>query len=912
MNKIVFQPMGIAATIEEDETILQAAQKVGIGITACCGSQGICGKCRVKVIEGIFEAYDIKSSLDNVNPIKESEKEFFNKAELSQNYRLSCITKVKGDVVVEIPKESRTSEEVILENGKEGVEVKLKPAIKTYYIELDKATLKDNTDDVSRIKQVLTDTFAELNDELEFDYHVLLDLSHNIRKSNWKINVSILYDKKIIKVESGDQVSQYGVAIDVGTTTIAAYLCDLKHGVTIDSTSMMNPQISCGDDVLSRISYCSTTDNGVEELRKILIEGLNELIANLAKKANICQNQIMDSVIVFNTVMEHIALGINPKYLGVSPFISTILDPFDVNARDFGINILPSGNVHILPAEAGFIGADNVAVLIAEEPYLQDKIKLIIDIGTNSEICLGNKDKLYSTSCATGPALEGAQIQCGMRAAKGSIEAVKINPVTLEPELKIIGQEKGIVPIGICGSGILDVVAQMSVTGIIEPNGKFSKKVDSKRVRVTDNNKREYVLYFSKNSNERDIVVTQKDVRAVQLAKSALYAGAKTLMKFYGTDTIDEIVLAGAFGSYIDKENALKLGLYPDCHLDNVKVVGNAAGLGARLALFNIDKRNEAYEISKKVEFVEIATNLEYQNMFAKAMAIPHQVDSFTINQSYKWGCGGLDNRILSEEALNIECDIFEDEKAMGKAIHYNQIADKTEHLVFPIIQGIEAIAYGAEPKLIGKNYTFSDYKYQTLEEIKKNQSISNHHIIKNSLKCISNQADKNIVLEVSSPFSILASLINPTKLYRYSRKNKELLLEVLNGIEDSLAKYTIDCIEAGVDIISYADSEGVMEMVGEKFYKDISGFTTYNYLNKISSKLGKCIVHICGKTSYSLQKAGFIVTKVYRVESDKNRMEILLDYAKDRKFKFIGHSCIHNKKLAAPIIHKLELINSL
>jgi uncharacterized 2Fe-2S/4Fe-4S cluster protein (DUF4445 family) len=904
--------MGIATTIEENETILQAAQRVGIGIAAYCGSQGTCGKCRVKVVEGVFDTHGIKSSLDNVNPIEEKEKKFFNEAELAQNYRLSCITKVKGDVVVEIPKESRTSEEVILENGKEDVEIKLKPAIKTYYIELDKATLKDNIDDVSRIKKVLKNTFGELSDELEFDYHVLLDLAYIIRESNWKINVSILYNKKVIKVESGDKVSQYGIAIDIGTTTIAAYLCDLRHGVTLDSVSMMNPQISFGDDVLSRISYCTNVDNGVEELRKILLEGLNELIASLTKKSNVYKNQIMEAVIVFNTVMEHIALGINPKYLGVSPFISTILDSFDVNARDFGIDILPSGNVHILPAEAGFIGADNVAVLIAEEPYLQDKIKLIIDIGTNSEICLGNKDKLYSTSCATGPALEGAQIQCGMRAAKGAIEAVKINPITLEPELKIIGQEKDAVPVGICGSGILDVVAQMYITGIIEPNGKFSKKVDSKRVRVTENNKREYVLYFSKNSNERDIVVSQKDVRAVQLAKSALYAGAKTLMKLYGTDTIDEIVLAGAFGSYIDKENALKLGLYPDCHLDNVKVVGNAAGLGARLALFNIDKRNEANEVSKKVEFVEIATNIEYQNLFAKAMAIPHQVDSFTINQSYKWGCGGLDNRNLSKEAIHLEFDIFQDEEAMGRAIQYNQIADKTEHLVFPIIQGIEAIAYGAEPKLIGENYTFSDYKYQILEDIKKDHSISGHPIIKNSLKCISNQADKNIILEVSSPFSILASLIDPTNLYRYRRKNKELLLEVLNGIEDSLAQYTIDCIEAGVDIISYADSEGVMEMVGEKFYKDISGFTTYNYLNKISSQLSNCIVHICGKTSYSLQKAGFIITKVYRVESDKNRMEILLDYAKDRKFKFIGHSCIHNKKLVAPIINKLELTNCL
>ena len=902
--KIVFQPMGIVASIEENETILHAAQRVGISITAYCGAQKICKKCRIKIIEGVFDAYGIKSTIKNVDSIDDIEKDTFSDYEITQNYRLACVTKVRGSVIVEIPKESRMSEEVILKEGKDK-DVILKPAIKTYYLEMDKASLKNNRDDVTRIKEALINNYNEVNNDLEIDLQVLKQLSQVLRESHWRINVTVLYNKKIINVEPTSCKRKYGVAIDVGTTTIAAYLCDLEEGGMTQSATMMNPQICFGDDVLTRVSYCANVKNGVEELRELLINGLNELLNQLAEKENISLNQICETVIVCNTVMQHIALGINPQYLGISPFISTVSEPVDVTARDFGINILSSGNVHFLPSEAGFIGADNVAVLISEEPYFQEKMKLIIDIGTNSEICLGNRDKLFTTSCATGPALEGAQIKCGMRAANGAIEAVEINPLTLEPSLKIIGHKNVQSPIGICGSGILDVVSQMAVTGIIEPDGKFSKVIKTERVRCDNDGKKEYVLYFKKNDNERDIVVTQKDVRAVQLAKAALYAGAKILMQQCGVEKIDEIILAGAFGSYIDKSNALKLGLFPDCHLDNVKVVGNAAGSGARLALLNTDKRTEAKNISRKIEFVETATKIDYQMMFAKSMAIPHEIDSFTINQSYIFECSGKDDRNISEETLALGIDIFKDVDTMEKAILLNQKAEKTDYLVFPVIGNIESVAYGALPKLLGNNYIFKDYIFKSLDDIDSKLLIIEKPIIQNTLECITRQAEKKIVLNVQGPFSILATLINPSKLYTYRGEKKEILLAALTNIAVSLAEYTVEAVKRGVDLISFADPEGVMEIVGEGFYKELSGRAVYTYLNKIEPYLSKTLVHICGKTSYSLQRAGFMISKAYRVD-EKDYMKVLFQYAQNSKFKYVGHSCIHNKQLNIPIINKL------
>lgn len=630
--KIVFQPSGTVTEIEEGSNLLHAAQQAGVDITAYCAGTKICGKCKVKIIEGVFEGYKIKSYQKHLNSLLAEEKEFLSINEIGEKYRLACMTKVYGDIVVEIPEESREKESVILSEGKK-VDFKCNPAVKSYYLELDKAVLEDNRDDLTRIKDKLVELNPNLNKEkeLDIDFEVLRELPKVLRNSDWKITAIVLNNYKIIKIHGGELKEIYGLAVDVGTTTIAASLCELHNGHTLQTSSMINPQVLYGDDVISRISYCMNNPDGLDILQSKLVYGINDLIKKMVNAEGVNVDDILEMVIVFNTAMHHIALKIQPDALGVSPFISSASEPMDFRARDFGFYMSPRGNIHTLPIEAGFVGADNVAVLISEEPYKQDKMKLVIDVGTNSEICLGNREKMYSTSCATGPALEGAQIKCGMRAALGAIEGVSIDPQTFEPTIRVIGGENE-KPTGICGSGIIDVIAQMMHTGILKKDGSFSKKVESTRVRIGSDKKKEYVLYHKKNETENDIVITIKDIRAVQYAKAALYAGAKCLMQKCGIKKVDSIVLAGGFGSYISKENALLLGLFPDCKYDQITVLGNAALEGAKLALLNMEKRKEAKQVAKQVKFVETATDKDYYTLFSEAMFIPHKSDVFNIN----------------------------------------------------------------------------------------------------------------------------------------------------------------------------------------------------------------------------------------------------------------------------------------
>ena len=399
----------------------------------------------------------------------------------------------------------------------------------------------------------------------------------------------------------------------------------------------MNPQIGYGEDVLARISYAASEAEGREKLQASIIEALNALTADMTEKAGFAASDVDEMVLVYNTAMHHLALGLDPRYVGRAPFAPAASAPLDVKARDLGVAINPSGNVHSLPVEAGFVGADNMAVLLAEEPYNGEKIKLIIDIGTNGEIDLGNKNRLLSTSCATGPALEGAQITFGMRAAPGAIERVEIDPISYEPRYKVIGQEEWYPTVqeigaqGICGSGVIDAIAAMHKSGVISKAGRIDAKLDTPRVRRGESGKLEYVLAWAKETAVgKDIVITQADIRAVQLAKAALYVGAEYLMEKLGVDHVDEVILAGAFGSYIDKESAMAIGMFPDCDLSRVHAVDNAAGDGARIALLNVEKRREAAKVARRVEFVETAIEPDFQKKFMDAIAIPHAKHEFS------------------------------------------------------------------------------------------------------------------------------------------------------------------------------------------------------------------------------------------------------------------------------------------
>ncbi|UWG98168.1 ASKHA domain-containing protein [Dehalobacter sp. DCM] len=844
---LVFQPFGTRVTLQEGKTLLQAAQEAGVHIPAYCGGEKSCGKCKIKLVEGNFEQYQITSCAGHLSPLTAEEKILLSESERQSGYRLACMTQVQGDVVLEVPHESRLQPQVILEAG-EVREIPLEPAVKTYYLELGTATLKDNRDDFTRVKEALS-VYKELDENLTIDVEALRMLSPAIRTGGWRITVYILYGRQIIGVSPGRIRTYYGAAADIGTTTVVVYLYDLSTGKLLQTGSFINPQVRYGDDVISRISYCMANKNGVKILQELLVDELNKTLQELAAAEGFSSEEICEQVLVFNTVMACIALGFSPEALGVSPFISPIAQALDIPARELGIRIMPGGNVHCLPSEAGFIGADNAAVLIAEGPHKQDRMKLIIDIGTNSEICLGNREKLYSTSCATGPALEGAQIKCGMRAAKGAIEAVKINPVTLEPELKVIGTE-GTVPVGICGSGIIDVIAQMAVTGIIEPDGRFSSNAESQRIRLGDKGKKEYVLYFGKTQEERDIVVTMADVRAVQLAKAALYAGAKTLMQRCEIAVVDEVVLAGAFGSYINQENALNLGLFPDCSYKNIKISGNAAGAGAQMALCNSDKRREAEAVVRRVEFVETAMREDFAKSFSQAMVIPHKHDPFPINKPMAFSCPGIHN-------------------------------GKGEACAYPL---------SSPDELLNKEVLLKSLLVTALAE--------------NSRKSLPEG-----MIDLPGPFAALGYMVSPVSLYTFGKKHSEMLEAVLSLILNELSAYAKAAIDHGVKIISYADPAGDMEYVGERFYKQFSGKYNRLFFGQIEPQLKEALIHVCGKTSYSMEKAGYLLARPYRVDASKKYRDILFEETKNSKVKFLGHHCINQERLREPIIYRLEMI---
>jgi uncharacterized 2Fe-2S/4Fe-4S cluster protein (DUF4445 family) len=621
---VIFQPSGRRGRVDSGATLREAAQKIGVEIESVCGGKGTCGKCKVVIHEGFFEKYGINSSLSNLSPLTESEREHLKKKEIASNYRLACAARVEGDVLVYVPEESRGGGQVIRKAAGR-LDVPLNPAIRKYYVELEPPTLDNSEGDLERLLQGLEEAHG-LRD-LRMDYPAAREMPNVLRRGAWKVTVTVWQDREITWLEPGSSMRRLGLAVDIGTTTVVGYLTDLETGEVVEVESMMNPQVPYGEDVMSRITYSMTHPHGLEEMNKAIVQGLNKIVRRVTEKAGAEPSDVLELTVVGNTCMHHLFLNMNPEYLGLSPFTPAIQKSIDLKARDLGLRVNPGANVHLLPIEAGFVGADNMGVIVATQPHRQDKILLIIDIGTNGEIVLGNKHKLLSTSCATGPAFEGAQIKFGMRAAPGAIERVRIEPGSWEVDYEVIGDGKAR---GICGSGIIEAVAEMFKTGIIRKNGNFNPGVDSDRLRKNGKGQYEYVLAWAQDTAiNRDIAVTLGDIRAIQLAKGALYTGCKILMKRYGVESVDRVILAGAFGNYIDKEASMLIGMFPDCDLEKVVAVGNAAGDGARAALLNRDLRREAEEVARKIEYVELTVDKEFQKEFMMAMHFPHMRDEF-------------------------------------------------------------------------------------------------------------------------------------------------------------------------------------------------------------------------------------------------------------------------------------------
>jgi uncharacterized 2Fe-2S/4Fe-4S cluster protein (DUF4445 family) len=625
--KVVFAPSFKEIQAQEGKTVLEAGRDAGVYIDSHCNAKGTCGKCRVRIVEG------------NVSPVVEEEHNFINENERSQGFRLACMARIHSDITVLLPGENILKAKAGEKLFSKRSEI-MRPAVKAYRVDL--SACKENVH-----RAFFEDVIQYLNKEyninnFESDLSVLQNLSKALKEGNEKITVFAWMDKEIISVLPEWDESAYGLALDIGTTTVALYLCDLKTGDVLSSGSVTNPQVLFGTDVMSRISFsASHPGTGVRKMQTELINSLNIMINQMLVENNITSDRIIDMTVVGNTVMHHIFLGIPPDELGKWPFIPSIHGSVDFKAREFGLVINPAAYVHVLPVEAGFVGADNVGVLISEEPHEIEEMSLIIDLGTNGEIVLGNKKgPLVSSSCATGPALEGAHIGNGMRATIGSIEKVRIDPATHEVDYAVIGNkgwaseklniknEKSykIKPVGICGSGIIDAVAHFYKTGIISQDGAFSKEIKSPRLRKRENGEMEFVLVWKDDTGiDRDIVLTQNDVRQIQLAKGALHGGCRVLMENLKVESITRMVIAGAFGLHIDKENALALGLIPWCKPENIIMAGNSAGHGAYLALVNIEKREEADRIAREVKYINLALDKNFQKEFLNALTIPYK-----------------------------------------------------------------------------------------------------------------------------------------------------------------------------------------------------------------------------------------------------------------------------------------------
>lgn len=623
---VVFQPSGKRGHIQEGKTLLEAAQTLGEDLYSICGGRQTCGKCKVRVEEGSFTSLGISSGQEHLSPPTEKEMEHLGEAAITGGYRLACAATIAGDLLISVPEESRLSKEVVAKTSTHRA-IPLKPGLRKCYVELSPPSLEDPRGDWERLSAEMARSFGLA--DLDIDYQALLSLSDVLRRGDWKVTATVWMERQVIKVEPGLVDKSLGLAIDIGTTTLAGYLCDLNTGQIVATAATLNPQVSYGEDVISRIAYTVDYPGGLEQLNATVIESLNDLALGLASEAGVVAEDIVDVTVVGNTAMHHLFIKLDPQYLGQSPFAPVLHRPLDIKARDLGLKIHPAANVYILPIEAGFVGADNVAVLIAEEPYNQNEMVLIIDIGTNGELVLGNRERLVSASCATGPAFEGAHIRFGMRAAPGAIERVAIEPQTCDVRFKVVGDERWshqtpqIRARGICGSGIIDAIAEMLRAGIIKPSGAFNRNVSTLRM-LRNREQPEFVIAWPDETTlGREITISQGDVRAVQLAKGALLSGATVMMDKLGIERVDKVIMAGAFGLHIDKEKAMTIGLFPDCELDRVYSVGNAAGEGARLALLSVDKRRQAAEIARRVEYVELSLESSFAEKFVRALTFP-------------------------------------------------------------------------------------------------------------------------------------------------------------------------------------------------------------------------------------------------------------------------------------------------
>ena len=636
---VVFTPSGKRGRFAVGTPILTAARQLGVDLDSVCGGRGICSKCQITPSYGEFSKHGVTVAEDALSDWNKVEQRYDDIRGLPKGRRLGCQATVQGDVVIDVPPESQVHKQVVRKRA-EARDITLDPLVKLFYVAVEEPDMHEPSGDLERLVDALRDQW-EL-DDVKADLHILQGMQPILRKGEWKVTVAVhLGDEenppRIMHLWPGYyEGAVYGVAIDLGSTTIAAHLCDLATGEVVASSGLMNPQIRFGEDLMSRVSYSMMNSSGAQEMTDAVREGLNALFTQIASDAEIDKGLIMDVVVVCNPVMHHLLLGIDPFELGQAPFALATSNALRLH----------SARVYLLPCIAGHVGADAAAVALSEAPDKSEDLVLVVDVGTNAEILLGDKTGVMACSSPTGPAFEGAQISAGQRAAPGAIERVEIDPVTKEPRFKVIGSDlwsteegfdaaiatTGVT--GICGSGIIEVIAEMRMAGLVDAGGLVGSPEQTGTDRCFADGRTYSYRLWDGDDDHGPIAVTNGDIRAIQMAKAALYSGARLLMDKRGVDSVDRVVLAGAFGAHISAKHAMVLGMIPDCPLDKVTSAGNAAGTGARIALLNRAARAEIEQTVRSIHKVETAVEPRFQEHFVNASALPNAVEPFPILRS--------------------------------------------------------------------------------------------------------------------------------------------------------------------------------------------------------------------------------------------------------------------------------------
>ncbi|CAN7295532.1 ASKHA domain-containing protein [Rhizobium sp. LjRoot254] len=638
---VLFMPSGKRGRFPVGTPVLEAARKLGVYVESVCGGRATCGRCQVVVQEGNFAKHKIVSSNDHITARGAKEDRYDRVRGLPEGRRLSCSAEILGDLVIDVPQDTVVNAQVVRKAATDRV-IERNAAVQLCYVEIEEPDMHKPLGDLDRLKLMLEKDWGWK--DLLIAPHLIPQVQGILRKGNWGVTAAIHRDMDssrpfIIALYPGLQNEAYGIACDIGSTTIAMHLVSLLSGRIVGSSGTSNPQIRFGEDLMSRVSYVMMNPDGREAMTVAVREAINGLIGKVCEEGGVDRNDVLDMVFVANPIMHHLFLGIDPTELGMAPFALAVSGALQYWAHDIDIKVNRGARVYLLPCIAGHVGADAAGATLSEGPYRQDKMMLLVDVGTNAEIVLGNRQRVVAASSPTGPAFEGAEISSGQRAAPGAIERVRIDPVTLEPKFRVIGVDKwsdedgfeeaaaSVGVTGICGSAIIEVVAEMYLSGIISEDGVVDGGMAAKSPRIIPNGRT--FSYLLRGDGEQRITVTQNDVRAIQLAKAALYAGIKLLMEKQGVEKVDMIRFAGAFGSFIDPKYAMVLGLIPDCDLAEVKAVGNAAGTGALMALLNREHRREIEQQVSKIEKIETALEPHFQQLFIDAMAMPNKVDAF-------------------------------------------------------------------------------------------------------------------------------------------------------------------------------------------------------------------------------------------------------------------------------------------